>query len=83
MTACCHGVQACDQGEERECSQTEVVVYLTDFNDEPPLFDVSTFRTDICSSLSVGEVFIQPAASDRDFGSNSLLTYTITVSVGV
>ena len=73
--------QACDRATlGRNCSTAEVVVYVTDFNDEFPLFDFSTYRTDICHSLSPNVVFMQPVAFDRDSGSNAHLTYSLDVS---
>ena len=76
--------QACDKAAvDRNCSTAEVVVYVTDFNDEFPLFDFSTYRTDLCHSHPPNEVFIQPVAFDRDSGSNAELTYSLDVSAHI
>ena len=53
------------------------MVYVTDFNDEFPTFDFEMYRTDICHSQLVDEVFVQPVAIDRDSGANSQLTYSL------
>ena len=72
-----HTHQACDKGPEANCSTASVTVHVTDFNDEFPTFDFSSYRTEICLSQAVGEVFLQPVATDRDSGNNSLLTYSL------
>ena len=54
-----------------------MTIYVTDFNDERPLFDFNTYRTDICHTQSSNVVIIQPAATDRDSGSNSDITYSL------
>jgi hypothetical protein len=48
-----------------------------DFNDNSPSFDFSLYRTDICHTHPVGEVFIQPVATDKDSGINSQVTYSL------
>ena len=70
-------VQACDKGPESNCSTATVTVYVTDFNDELPFFDFSTYRTDICHTHLPNMTVIQPVATDRDSSSNSELTYTL------
>lgn len=72
-------LQACDKGEGMNCSTAEVTVYVLDFNDEFPLFDFSTYRTDLCHIHSPNEVFMQPVAIDMDSGSNAQLTYSLEV----
>lgn len=76
-------LQACDKGEGMNCSTAEVTVYVLDFNDEFPLFDFSTYRTDLCHTHSPNEVFMQPVAIDMDSGSNAQLTYSLEVRVQV
>lgn len=73
-------VQACDKGPERNCSTAVVTVYVTDFNDEFPLFDFSSYRTDLCHTHPPDDVFMHPVAIDRDSGSNAQLTYSLDVS---
>lgn len=73
-------VEACDKGEGMNCSTAEVTVYVLDFNDEFPLFDFSTYRTDLCHTHSPNEVFMQPVAIDMDSGSNAQLTYSLEQS---
>ena len=66
-------------GPQMNCSTAEVRVYVTDFNDEIPLFDFSTYRTDLCLSWPANDDFMHITATDRDSGSNSQLTYSIQV----
>ena len=73
-------LQACDEAVVRNCSEAEVVVNIADFNDEIPLFDLSSYRTDVCSSTAANVTIMQVAATDRDSGSNAAVTYSITVS---
>ena len=73
-------LQACDEAVVRNCSEAEVVVNIEDFNDEIPLFDLSSYRTDVCSSTAANVTIMQVAATDRDSGSNAAVTYSITVS---
>ena len=69
--------QACDKDPQSNCSAASVTVYVTDSNDNLPSFDFSLYRTDICHTHTVNEVFMQPVATDRDSGNNSQLTYSL------
>ena len=71
-------MQACDRGQNRQCSETMIRINVADFNDERPTFDQPTYITDVCyHSAMSGVVLIQPVATDRDSGSNAELLYSL------
>ena len=57
---------------------TQVTINVLDDNDHSPVFDPEVYPIAISESTSVGSTIIRVLATDNDFGSNALLTYTIT-----
>ena len=55
----------------------EVVVNVTDVNDNQPRFEPSAYSLDIVENTIVGSSIVQVFASDPDLGSNSSLIYGI------
>ena len=73
-------VQACDNGDIRQCDIATVVVNVLDFNDETPQFDLAEYAIDVCDAALSGKPLVQPIATDQDSGSNAQLTYMLQVS---
>ena len=61
------------------CSSTDVLIFVVDFNDEVPTFDLPRYQVDINDSYSTGDVILQPVAIDRDSGRNAELIYFLEV----
>ena len=62
------------------CSSTDVLIYVTDFNDEVPTFYHTLYKADITMNYTAGTVIMQPVAIDEDSAEFSELTYTLSVS---
>lgn len=73
-------VQACDASIPMMCSATDILIYVTDFNDEVPTFDHLLYRADITENYTAGTVIMQPVAIDKDSAEFAELTYTLSVS---
>ena len=50
---------------------------VTDINDNSPMFPTDTIRETISEGLPMGTTVLTLAATDRDFGSNARVNYTI------
>ena len=77
-------VRACDSGTVRQCDTTNIRINVADFNDEPPIFDQATYRTDVCYvAASPSTDLLQPVATDGDSGSNAELTYSLLTTTAL
>ena len=54
-----------------------IIIYVTDVNDNPPVFQQSTYNFTVAEESNVGLIIGIVSASDRDSGQNALLTYRI------
>ena len=54
-----------------------IIIYVTDVNDNPPVFQQSTYNFIAAVESNVGMIIGTVSASDRDSGLNALLTYHI------
>ena len=70
-------ISAQDQGEEPRSGTATLNITITDENDNPPVFDPSTFNAKVNETDPVGTFVIQVIASDRDSGVNQDVTYRI------
>ncbi|XP_074651637.1 protein dachsous-like [Tubulanus polymorphus] len=57
-----------------------LVVAVQDFNDNAPVFAKSSYKATIRESAGLREKFLQVSATDRDYGNNARITYTLRVS---
>jgi len=55
----------------------QLVVNITDINDNPPVFNSSEYRTTLLENFPPGVVFIQAFATDMDEGTNAVVEYSI------
>ena len=78
-------VMACDGNTNmRQCETAGVRVNVADFNDETPIFDQTSYTTDICYSAAVtGTDLLQPVATDGDSGSNAEIVYSLLTSTSL
>ena len=70
-------VEACDSGSPQLCATATVVFIVLDFNDERPQFDLQVYQVDVAMGTPAGTPLVQPVATDRDSGSNSVLSYSL------
>lgn len=73
-------VKVTDGGEPALSGVATVTVTVTDQNDNPPLFNVSSFRVAIPEDADVSSFVIKIGADDADFGSNARISYSINSS---
>ena len=72
-------VVAADNGVGVSLSGTaEITVYLTDINDNDPVFQPSTYSKTLTEELPAGQSVAIVTATDRDAGSNKELRYSIS-----
>lgn len=67
-----------DHGETPLISYSQVIVSVTDVNDERPVFGQKTYLSSVNEDAAPGTVIITIRAEDKDLGRNSKLTYHIT-----
>ena len=61
----------------RSAPPARIIIYVTDVNDNPPVFQQSTYNFTVEEESNVGLIIGMVSASDRDSGQNALLTYRI------
>ena len=55
----------------------QIEVLISDINDNPPIFNPSTYNITLSESMLVGTVVLNLLATDRDHGNNASLLYSI------
>ncbi|XP_071817220.1 cadherin EGF LAG seven-pass G-type receptor 2-like isoform X4 [Apostichopus japonicus] len=68
-------VSATDNGEEPLFDTTEVEFYLTDVNDNAPVFSEQSYSVSILENAAIHASVLQISATDADYGINSQITY--------
>ena len=61
----------------RQVGYCQFVIYVSDENDNYPIFEVELYETSINPDLAVGSRVLQVKAIDHDVGENARVTYTI------
>ena len=69
---------ATDGGTPNLTGTTEVVVMVTDANDNPPQFTMTSFTTTVPESEPVGSAIFTAVASDADSGTNAQVIYSLS-----
>ena len=70
-------ISASDQGDPSLFAYTEVYVNILDKNDNAPQFNPSSYSVSVSEATGIHCNILTVTATDKDFGSNALLTYTI------
>uniref|UniRef100_A0A8C2SPN7 Protocadherin Fat 4 n=1 Tax=Coturnix japonica TaxID=93934 RepID=A0A8C2SPN7_COTJA len=70
-------ITAKDQGRPPRSSTMSVVIYVRDFNDNPPNFPAGDIFKSIIENIPVGTSVISVTANDSDADINGQLTYAI------
>lgn len=75
-------VTASDHGQPPRSAAQVIEVFIEDVNDNPPKFSQPVYRANVSEGAPPGTPVIRVTASDRDYGSNSNLTYIIPAGIG-
>ena len=59
-------------------STMELIVQITDYNDNPPEFKAEISLQEVSEQAVVGDVIVQVEATDADLGTNAEISYSIT-----
>ncbi|XP_076595479.1 protocadherin beta-16-like [Chaetodon auriga] len=70
-----------DGGEPKMSGTVQIHVTVLDANDNAPVFTQSIYRTRLQENSPRGTLLITVSASDFDYGSNGLVTYSISSSM--
>lgn len=68
-------ILAKDSGSPQKSGTTAVTVNIEDENDNPPIFDPSTYHAQVNETDEIDTFVIKVIASDRDIGVNQDVTY--------
>uniref|UniRef100_A0A670IJT0 Cadherin domain-containing protein n=1 Tax=Podarcis muralis TaxID=64176 RepID=A0A670IJT0_PODMU len=69
---------ALDGGEPRKTGTAQIWINVTDANDNPPVFTQEVYEVSVRENSPAGSPILQVAASDRDEGSNSQISYSFS-----
>ncbi|KAK6173109.1 hypothetical protein SNE40_016628 [Patella caerulea] len=64
-------------GEITHTATSFVIITVTDFNDNPPKFERSQYKSTVNEDAEADIIFLSVKATDIDFGQNSEITYYI------
>ncbi|XP_064094852.1 fat-like cadherin-related tumor suppressor homolog isoform X3 [Macrobrachium nipponense] len=70
-------VIATDHGTPQLSTRTNILVLVSDVNDNPPEFASHTYYTTVTESTSIGSAIVRVLATSRDSGKNAEITYSI------
>lgn len=70
-------VSAKDQGDPPLESYMDLTIIVDDVNDNPPIFESSSYAKSIPEDTDVGDPVIEVRATDDDDGKNSKITYSL------
>ena len=73
-------VKVTDSGEPALSGFATVTVNVTDKNDNPPIFNVSSFHATIPENSDIASFVVKIQAEDADLGSNARISYFINSS---
>uniref|UniRef100_A0A4W5QM10 FAT atypical cadherin 4 n=1 Tax=Hucho hucho TaxID=62062 RepID=A0A4W5QM10_9TELE len=64
-----------DKGDPKKFGYLQVNVTIQDINDNPPMFDLDQYQTNVFEDAAVGSSVLQITASDQDEGANADIRY--------
>ncbi|KAK0062708.1 protocadherin-11 X-linked, partial [Biomphalaria pfeifferi] len=70
-------VVAMDNGVDRKSSTAEVIIEITDLNDEVPTFEKSSYEFEVSENMSENTTVGSVLATDRDSGDNGKIVYSL------
>ncbi|XP_015684114.1 protocadherin gamma-B1-like [Protobothrops mucrosquamatus] len=66
---------AIDGGEPRKSSTVQILINITDANDNPPIFIQEIYRVNLTENAPIGTTVLHTSASDDDEGINAQIRY--------
>ena len=73
-------VEARDGGTPFRTSTVMVIINISDVDDNPPVFSLTTFMTSVGEELDIGGSVIRVLATDADNGTNAEILYSLSNS---
>lgn len=70
-------VTVSDNGKTKLSDSVRVTVYITDVNDNPPVFGRTPYKVEVSEGASVGASVLRVAAADLDEGTNGVIAYKL------
>ncbi|XP_038006481.1 protocadherin gamma-B5-like [Motacilla alba alba] len=67
---------AVDGGEPARSGTVQVLINVTDANDNPPVFSKSVYEARVAENLPAGSLVLQVQAKDADAGTNGQVSYS-------
>jgi len=75
-------VTATDQGATPLSGKTDVIITITDVNDNPPVWEQALYEATLSEVAIIGTAVVAVSASDADAGNNGAIAYDIISIVG-
>ncbi|KAM4038351.1 protocadherin Fat 4-like [Anomaloglossus baeobatrachus] len=69
---------AFDGGKPVQTGTTTIKVFVTDFNDNVPIFTQNLYKVSVKETIPVNSTILQVSASDEDDGVNAQITYSFS-----
>ncbi|NWT07234.1 PCDGH protein, partial [Mionectes macconnelli] len=69
-------LMAVDNGEPARSGTVQVLIYVMDANDNPPMFSRTVYEARVAENLPAGSLVLQVRATDADAGSNGRVSYS-------
>ena len=73
-------ISAMDNGSPSMFTIREFTITLMDINDNSPIFSASSYSNQLLENLPIGEDVFTTTATDRDLGSNAVISYSFTLT---
>lgn len=70
-------IQARDGGSPTMSSSASLIVFITDQDDNAPIFDTNLYSVQVNENTSIGEVLLRVRATDLDSGTNAEIAYSL------
>ncbi|NXM13477.1 PCDG4 protein, partial [Ploceus nigricollis] len=67
---------AVDGGDPARSGSVQVLINVTDFNDNPPVFSKGVYEARVAENLPAGSLVLRVRATDADAGTNGRVSYT-------
>ncbi|KAG8133029.1 hypothetical protein E2320_010875 [Naja naja] len=69
------GINSIDGGEARKNYTVQILINITDANDNPPIFTQEVYRVGLTENDSIGTTVLKTSVSDDDEGINAQIRY--------
>ncbi|XP_075712364.1 protocadherin gamma-B2-like isoform X27 [Rhinoderma darwinii] len=71
---------AVDGGNPKQTGTMMIMVVVTDFNDNVPIFTQNIYKVSVKENIPVNSTILQVSASDKDEGVNAQITYSFSTT---